>query len=426
MSVENVISPDDMGQFRRLYTVGVPAVVLAFAGVGIWRESTAPSYSYYRDIAPILNRRCIHCHSGEGLAARPRLDSCEEVSKVGPKVKYMVQGRMMPPWIAENSGICRTWRDASWLTNEEIATLVHWQEQGMAPGKPAELPPLEGKPPADLERVDVTLDTGADYTPGLGASAYRCFVVDPELSRDRGLTGIRVASTDPRMVAQVTMFALESEAAEVEASRLDRAEPGPGYSCYGSPRVEPARFVASWTWGAPALPFPEGTGLRLEGHRKLVIQVHYNVITSGLGAPTRSRVGLRLDDIEQVRPASFESLAAGDFALTPGKTYVEASGDLTVSRPISVLAVAPQMHTLARTMQIDHVHAGARDCAANFDHWNFYSQRLFVYEKPLHLSPGDQLRITCIYNTESVAQPVHRGESIHDEECKANLYVVTP
>ncbi|WP_394831419.1 hypothetical protein LVJ94_33395 [Pendulispora rubella] len=415
-----------MSPFRLPWVVGLSAAAVAFAGIGIWRESATPSYSYYRDIAPIVNRRCVHCHSTEGLAARPRLDTYEDVSKAGTKVKYMVQARMMPPWIAENSGICRTWNDAAWLTNEELSTLVHWQEQGMPQGERAKASPLEPKPLPDIGRADVTLDTGGDYVAGLGASAYRCFVVDPGLSRDRMLTGIRVVSTDPRMVAQVTIFSPDSNEAEAHASQLDDGDMGPGYSCYGSPRVEPARLVASWTWGSPSLPFPEGTGLRLDAQRKLVVQIHYNVLTSGLGVATRTRVDLRLDDIEQVRAASFEAVAAGDIALAPGKVYVEAGGERAVDRPTTVLAVAPQMHTLGRTMEIDHVRAGARDCAANFDHWNFYSQRLFIYEKPLHLEPGDRLGITCVYNTESAAHPVHRGESIRDEECKANLYVVTP
>ncbi|WP_394842074.1 hypothetical protein LZC95_33980 [Pendulispora brunnea] len=414
-----------MGQFRLPWVVGLPAVAVVFAGIGLWRERAAPSYSYYRDVAPILSRRCEHCHSTGGLAARPRLGTYEDVSKVGAKMKYMVQARMMPPWIAENSGICRTWNDSSWLTNEELSTLVHWQEQGMPRGDPSAPSPLERKSLPDIGRADVTLDTGADYTAGLGASAYRCFVVDPELPRDRMLTGIRVVSTDPRMVAQVTIFSPESDEAEAEIARLDREDPGPGYSCYGSPRAEPARLVASWTWDSPSLPFPEGTGLRLEARRKLVVQIHYNVITSGLGAATRTRVDMRLNDIEEVRAASFEALSARDIALAPGKVQVEAEGERAVDRPTTVLGVAPQMHTLGRTMQIDLVRGASRDCAANFDHWNFYSQRLFIYDEPLQLEPGDRLKITCVYNTESTARPIQRGAGIQDEECKANLYVVT-
>ncbi|WP_394846146.1 hypothetical protein LZC95_01625 [Pendulispora brunnea] len=404
----------------------LPAIAIAFAGIGnLWRMHDAPSYSYDRDIAPIVNRRCVHCHSSDGLAARPRLDSYEALSKVGATMKYMVQARMMPPWIAENSGTCRTWNDSSWLTDGELSTLVHWQEQGMPRGDPTEPLALERKTLPELGRADVTLDTGADYVAGLGASAYRCFVVDPGLSRDRMLTGIRVESSDPRMVAQVTIFSTASSEADAEATRLDQEDLAPGYSCYGSPRLDAARLVASWTWGAPSLPFPEGTGLRLAAGRKMVVQVHYNVITSGLGVATRTRVDLRLDDVGQVREASFVALSAGDIALAPGKVHVEAEGERTVDRPATVLAVAPQMHTLGRTMQIDHAHGASRDCAANFDHWNFYSQRLFIYEKPLRLELGDRLEVTCVYNTESMTRPVHRGETIRDEECKANLYIVS-
>ena len=412
----------------------VVIVLISISGLSIARRPRPKTFSYYRDVAPILGRRCVRCHSDEGLAARPRLDTYDEVSKYVGAIALSVQTRMMPPWGADGTGLCRTWRDSLWLSDPEIATLVHWQEQSMPRGDPAERVAAEvdsprsgvakGEPQPELDHIDAVLDTGADVTAGLGPSAYRCFVADPSLSRDRLLTGIRVISTDPRMVAQVTIYAPDSAAAEADALRLDNEDSAPGYSCYGSARVSPARLIASWTWDSPALPFPPGTGLRLEASRKLVVQVHYNVITSGLGAKTHTRIEMSLDD--GVREASFISLSAQGLSLAPGRTYAEAAGELTAEGPMTVLAVAPQMHTLGRTMQVDHQRGATRSCAASFDHWDFYRQRLFVYDEPLRVEAGDRLRVSCVYNTQSATQPVQDGETIHDEACTANLYVVAP
>ena len=410
--------------FRFASCIGLAVAVISTAGFYLDKRNRPKTYSYYRDVAPIVSRRCARCHSGEGLAARPRLDSYDEVSRFARNIKVAAQSRMMPPWGADGTGICRTWRDSLWLGAAEVAALVHWEEQSMPRGDPSERPAREPDAPPVLDRVDATLDTGFDYTPGLGSSGYRCFVVDPELARERLLSGIRVTSTDPRMVAHVEIFSPDSDAAEGDALKLDRDDPAPGYSCYGSPRIAPARLIASWTWDSPALPFPPGTGLRLSAHRKLIVQIHYNIITSGLGATTRTHIAMKYDD--HAREASLISLSAGDFALAAGKTYAEASGERTVDRPMTILGAAPHMHTLGQTMQVDHLHGGSRDCAASFDHWNFYRQRLFFYDEPLHVDVGDRLRVSCIYNTLNSAQPVHRGESIRDEECTANLYVTFP
>jgi hypothetical protein len=50
---------------------------------------------------------------------------------------------------------------------------------------------------------------------------------------------------------------------------------------------------------------------------------------------------------------------------------------------LTVLGIAPRMHVLGETMQLDLLRGTERTCAASFDHWDFYRQRLFVYEKPL-------------------------------------------
>jgi hypothetical protein len=62
------------------------------------------------------------------------------------------------------------------------------------------------------------------YTPGLDVTAYRCFLVDPKLPEDHLVTAFRVGPTDARSVAQVTVYQLESEAAEDAARALDDAD----------------------------------------------------------------------------------------------------------------------------------------------------------------------------------------------------------
>ena len=383
------------------------------------------SPTYHRDVAPIVSRRCIRCHAADGLSAPPRLDTYENVVKSAPKIKFAVQRRMMPPWGADDTGICRTWRDALWLGDAELSTLVRWAETGTPAGEPTGRTPIRPDPVPELSHIDTTFDLGFDYKPGIGPTSYRCFVVDPNLDRDRFLTGIRVGFSDRRMLAQVTLFAPRTMAAEAGAVALDQDDPAPGYSCYGSPRVDPATLVASWTWSTPAQIFPAGTGIRLHAHRKLVAQVHYNVLSAGLSSSTRTNIDLQFDD--GVREASYLPLAPRAIELGPGKTYAEVSGEMTVPAPTTVFGVAPRMHSLGRTMQLDRFRGGTSPtCVGNFDHWDFYRQRLFTYDEPLHVDPGDRLRVSCIYDTEGRDELVLQGEGIRDEACTAYLYVTSP
>lgn len=401
---------------QALACIAALLTIAALFSAGCRRQVT-----YYDDVAPILARRCVRCHSSGGLAARPSLERYEDVVRFRERIRLAVWTRSMPPWLPDDTGVCGRWKDALWLPNDEVQMLVSWLEGSLPAGEPRDAPaPVDPTP--SLEHVDAVLDAGASFEPGLVERAYRCFVVDPGLAKDRLMTALRVHSTDPRMVAQITLFALESEKAEADADALDRASPEPGYPCYGSPRVEPERLVASWTWDSPVLRFPRGTGLRLRAHRKLVMQVHYDVITSGLSASTRTRIDLELDD--RGREASLIRLAASGFSLPPEQRLTSADGEMIVPSDVTLWGIAPRMHTLGKTLQVSRVGGGAPSaCLGAFEHWDFYRQRFFEYVAPVRLSRGDRLRVACAYDTQSRQDPVSSGDDIRDEDCAAFLYV---
>jgi hypothetical protein len=376
--------------------------------------------TYHDDVAPILAASCVSCHRTGGVAPTPLLETYEQAASAAGKIRLAVQMREMPPWGADNTGLCKTWRGALALADADIRILTKWTEAPAA-GDPGRARPRTTPVPAPFRPSGVTLDPGADFAPGLGPTAYRCFVVDPGLSGDRLLTAIRVVSTEPRSVEQVTLYGLDSPEAELAASALDAGDSGPGYGCYGSSRAPGARLVASWTWDASVLRFPAGSGVALRGGHKLVLQVHYNPITTGLDVPTRPRVDLELGD--GVREASFFPVAPNGFALAPARSHVEASARIDVPRRMTLLGVAPRMHSRGKTMELELLHAGGHECLGNFDHWNFYRQRLFEYTAPITLQAGDAVRVSCVYDTEGRQDPVQMGQGIEEEECLASLLV---
>jgi len=282
-----------MSRARRLSLAAVPAVLSALAFVWLHDRPRAVTFA---DVAPILARRCLGCHADQGVAARPSLRSYADVARFRAMIRSAVWTRRMPPWLADNSGVCGRWQDALWLPSDEVQTIVAWIDGGAQWADPRTAA-IRTEPAPTLAHVDATLDTKAAFKPGLVDRAYRCFLVDPRLASDHLLTAVLVTSSDPRMVAQLNIFSLDSEAAEVAAARLDRAAGDAGYPCYASPLASPNRLVASWTWDSPLLRFPRRTGVRLARDRKLVVQIHYNVITSGLSASTQTRVDLEFDDL---------------------------------------------------------------------------------------------------------------------------------
>jgi hypothetical protein len=372
--------------------------------------------TYHDNVVPILARHCRECHRPDGIAPTPRFDDYEHARTYAQTLKMSVQTRHMPPFGADNTGLCGTWEDARWLSADEIDTVVRWQEGGAPAGDPRPFPEVSiASPPF---RADAAVDIGGVYQPGIGPGGNRCFVADPRLDRDRLLDAIKVVSDDPRGVAQVTLFALDSAAADDAAVALDQAEAGLGYSCFGSARVKDARPVASWTWPRPVLRLPAGN--RLHAQRKLVIQIHYDLARATGSFQSATRVNLEFDD--HAREAQIVELRA-EGPLPPGRTYVSVENRRPVERRMLLVGIAPRMHIRGDALQVAVERGDKSICLGDFDHWHFNDEQLFRLRKGVELQAGDRLRIQCSFRTLGRTQPMQFGDAIDDEECTAWLWV---
>jgi hypothetical protein len=125
-----------------LAAVGVVAV-LALPGTANAQQAAAPEVTYTKDIAPILQRSCENCHRAEGVAPMS-LSTYEEVRPWARAIKQRTgigpRAGVMPPWYAEkNIGIQEFQNDPS-LSDEEIAKIATWADNGAPRGNPADMP----------------------------------------------------------------------------------------------------------------------------------------------------------------------------------------------------------------------------------------------------------------------------------------------
>ena len=80
------------------------------------------------------------CHRPNTFAPMSLL-TYEEARPWAKSIKQKVVAREMPPWyIDKNVGIHNFKNDVS-LTDQEIATLVKWADNGAPKGNPADMPP---------------------------------------------------------------------------------------------------------------------------------------------------------------------------------------------------------------------------------------------------------------------------------------------
>jgi mono/diheme cytochrome c family protein len=393
-------------------------------GSGGTGSGTSPgdAPTYYKDVAPILNQHCGNCHVQGGIAPFALL-TYDDAKAVSGLMKEKTKAREMPPWNIDNTGDCNTYSNARWLSDADIATIGAWADAGAPEGDPKDAPVAPGAPKG-LDKVDLSFDTGFDYTPDSSQlDEYRCFVVDLGLSEDRFVTGYEVVPGDPREVHHAILYVMESAQADAQAEAADAADPKPGYLCFGGPGAAPSQWTVGWAPGSGALMYPQGTGLKLGAGRKAVLQIHYNMSNGAF--PDRTKVELSLEKSVDKQARIFP-VGTNDIVLPPGQADAPATGSLKIpanAGQVTVWGVAPHMHQRGHTLRVDYQEGGQKACVVNVDDWNFHWQGFGLYDKPLTAQGGGTLSIRCGYDTTHETMVVQHGEGTSDEMCLNFLYV---
>src|SRR5437764_12346370 len=105
---------------KRSVLVAVP--VALFSLVGPWRGAPAAAdVTVARDVAPILDAKCVACHRPGEVAPMP-LRTFEEVRPWARAIKDKVMSRQMPPWFADRA--VGTFANDPSLTEKELATIA--------------------------------------------------------------------------------------------------------------------------------------------------------------------------------------------------------------------------------------------------------------------------------------------------------------
>src|SRR5688572_28936687 len=119
--------------------LGIAAVLFA-AGPAIGFAAGVPDKpTFTHDVAPIFQEKCEACHRTDSIAPMS-LMTYEESRPWARSIKSRVEQRQMPPWhIDKTVGIQEFKNDRS-LSEDQIATIVRWVDQGAPKGDPKDMP----------------------------------------------------------------------------------------------------------------------------------------------------------------------------------------------------------------------------------------------------------------------------------------------
>jgi len=101
-------------------------------------SNTNSQVTFNKDIAPILFHYCAACHRPGESGPFPLL-SYKDAKSHARQIAAVTQSRFMPPWLPEPGEF--KFADELRLSDTQIATIVHWVEQGAVEGAPSDLLP---------------------------------------------------------------------------------------------------------------------------------------------------------------------------------------------------------------------------------------------------------------------------------------------
>src|SRR2546421_2682972 len=140
--------------------------------------------TFAKDVAPLIYKNCSTCHR-PGEVAPFSLLSYQDVKKRAKQIGLVTETRFMPPWKAQPG--FGEFKDARYLTSEQIDTIKQWVAAGAPEGSVANEPAAPKFTVGwTLGTPDAEFDAGAEFSlDAEGRDVYRCFVLPTNYSEDR-------------------------------------------------------------------------------------------------------------------------------------------------------------------------------------------------------------------------------------------------
>jgi len=133
---------------RHVNSMGVmlsPLMVLFAQFATAEPASTAPTkepVTFSKDIAAIFQAKCQECHQPNSIAPMS-LITYKEVRPWARSIRERVVTRQMPPWHIDRSVGVQKFKNDMSLTDEQVATIARWVDEGAPEGNPKDLPPAK-------------------------------------------------------------------------------------------------------------------------------------------------------------------------------------------------------------------------------------------------------------------------------------------
>lgn len=330
--------------------------------------------TYTGEIGPILERKCVTCHS-PGNIAPWAMTNYNIVRTYAPVIKSEVLSRRMPPWHPDpHHG--KFLNDRS-LTPEEEFKLVEWINAGAPRGEGPDyleqrIPPPPGKWPEFLGPPDWVVKAPIQTINAQGEEPYRYVFVDSGLPSNVWVKAAIVKPSNLRVTHHILVW--EGRSTQQQAAGLALYVPG------DDPRG-----------------FPAGTGVQLNRNVALTFNLHYT--PSGSEEVDEPEMALWFHASRPAKTLYTLPVLAQTLAIPPYDPEHKVSAEFRLPLALTVYRLSPHMHYRGLWMRYEAIHPnGTVEVLLNVPKYAFDWQTGYWLQQPKTLPAGTRLRVTGAFD----------------------------
>lgn len=364
----------------------VPVASVAVKGTKLDVPALAPAartahqnISYSKDIAPILEEKCVACHQQGGIAPFA-MDNYMTVKGFAPMIREAVRTDRMPPWDPDPH--VGKFADDKSLSADQIKTLVHWIEAGAPRGDGPD--PLAATkhvaPEWPLGKPDLIVDIPSYKVPASGVVDYQYPTVDNPLKEPVWVKASS-AKVEARQVVHHILSGVIPEGA------TDK-----GMQNWGG-------AVGGYTVGMESVVNPKGIGTYLPTGGKFAFQMHYTPY--GKETVSSEKIGLYFyKNGEMPELIMRENALVDQFIKLPphdGNHKEVAYFNFPHDAVLHTAVVHAHYRGTYSKLEIRYPD-GKQETILNVPFYDFNWQRQYEFAKPIEIPAGSKVIATYIYD----------------------------
>ncbi|MEE6247688.1 MAG: redoxin domain-containing protein [Pseudomonadota bacterium] len=335
--------------------------------------------SYAETIAPMLQEKCVVCHTEGGLGPWAMSDY-NMVRGFAPMIREVVRTKRMPPWHADpHIGV---FKDDKSLSIEQKQTLVHWIEagapRGEGPDPLAEVKITQTQWP--LGEPDLVLNIPEYTIPASGVVEYKFPRVKNPLDVGVWVRAATVLPGDREVVHHILAGSIDADtsAQKRNSGVFDN-------------------YLIGYAPGNESNVFPVDTGVYIAPGGEFTFQLHYTPV--GRETIDRSKIGLYF---HQEQPKNFyrQDVVINPAINIPANTarHQEVSY-YEFDRPAEIHDLVPHSHYRGVASKFEIVHAdGRKETILSVPNYDFNWQRTYEFVEPKRVEAGARLVHTTWYD----------------------------